>query len=205
MPNSNDTCHLEGVKDISLRSKRLEVVDERENGRARGRYARGEEAFSPLACLLLSRAFFSCAHYIQAPATQATKTLIINSSSALLIVERLLNKLNKSKGAGLDKISSRLIRDCADLISPYISINYFQLSDEWKLTKVTPIFKQGDRSDMNNYRLISVFSAVAKFFERIVYNQISTYLSKSNILSKHQSGFRSLHSTVTALLEATDN
>ena len=37
---------------------RLEVVDERENGRAGGRHARGEGAPSPLACLLLARAFF---------------------------------------------------------------------------------------------------------------------------------------------------
>ena len=67
------------------------------------------------------------------------------------------------------------------------------------------IFKQGDRSDMNSYRLISLISAIAKVFERIVYNQLSSYLSKNNILSKYQSGFRSFHSTVTALLEATDN
>ena len=77
--------------------------------------------------------------------------------------------------------------------------------DDWKLAKVTPIFKQGDRSDMNNYRPISVISAIAKVFERIVYNQLSSYLSENNILSKYQSGFRSFHSTVTALLEATDN
>ena len=58
---------------------------------------------------------------------------------------------------------------------------------------------------MNNYRPISVISAIAKVFERIVYNQLSSYLSVNNILSQHQSGFRSFHSTVTALLEATDN
>ena len=51
----------------SLRSRRLEVVGERENGRARGRHARGE--VSP------SRApVFSCAHHFQAPATQAKKS-----------------------------------------------------------------------------------------------------------------------------------
>ena len=55
---------------------------------------------------------------------------------------------------------------------------------------------------MNNYRPISVISAIAKVFERIVYNQLSSYLSESNILSKY-SGFRSFHSTMTA--EATDN
>ena len=58
---------------------------------------------------------------------------------------------------------------------------------------------------MNNYHPISVISAIGKVFERIVYNQLSSYLSENNILSKYQSGFRSFHSTVTALLEATDN
>ena len=47
-----------------FRSRSLEVVGERENGRARGRHARGE---SP------SRApVFSCANYFQAPAAQAS-------------------------------------------------------------------------------------------------------------------------------------
>ena len=56
---------------FSLRSRRLEVVGERENRCARGRHAR----VSPLACLLLARQFFSCAHYFQAPATQARACL----------------------------------------------------------------------------------------------------------------------------------
>ena len=51
------------LKSSSLSGRRLEEVGERENGRARGRHARGE---SP------SRVpVFSCAHYSQAPATQA--------------------------------------------------------------------------------------------------------------------------------------
>ena len=58
---------------------------------------------------------------------------------------------------------------------------------------------------MNNHRPISVISAVAKVFERIIYDQIYAYLFEHDILSKSQSGFRSIHSTVTALLEATDS
>ena len=42
-------------------------------------------------------------------------------------------------------------------------------------------------------------------FERIVYDQLYNSLTNEDIISNHQSGFRSLHSTVTALLEATDN
>ena len=40
-------------------------------------------------------------------------------------------------------------------------------------------------------------------FERMVYIQLYEYFSSNNILSKYQSGFRPLHSTTTALLDAT--
>jgi len=56
-----------------------------------------------------------------------------------------------------------------------------------------------------NYQPISVISLVAKLFARIVYNQLYNFLISEEIMSKQQSGFRSLHSTVTALLEATDS
>ena len=53
--------HRNRIKRVSLRSRRLEVVGERENGRARGRHA----------CLLACVLFL--AHYFQAPATQAKR------------------------------------------------------------------------------------------------------------------------------------
>jgi len=42
-------------------------------------------------------------------------------------------------------------------------------------------------------------------FESIVYDQLYNFFSSEEILSKQQSGFRSLHSTVAARLEATDS
>ena len=58
---------------------------------------------------------------------------------------------------------------------------------------------------MNNYRPISVISVVAKGFERIIYDQVYAYLSEHSIIWKSQPRFRSIHSTVTSLLEATDS
>ena len=45
---------------------------------------------------------------------------------------------------------------------------------------------------------------VSKIFEKIVFDQLNKYFNDNILLISCQSGFRSLHSTVTALLEATN-
>ena len=71
------------------------------------------------------------------------------------IVCSLLDKLCKSKATGLDKISARLLRCCPDLLSESLtvifncSINTGIFPDEWKCSKVIPLFKHGERGDLN--------------------------------------------------------
>ena len=76
--------------------------------------------------------------------------------------------------------------------------------NDWKLARVVSIFKSGDRSDMNNYRPISIISSVAKIFEKIVCDQLYEYLSFNDLISHHQSRFRPTYSTTTALLDSTN-
>lgn len=140
--------------------------------------------------------------------TPATSTFNLDQIS-LRDVELLLKNIKTNKATGLDKIPCRLVKEAAPVISVslcYIfnnSIRSGVFPGDWKIAKVTPIYKSGPKDNMNNYRPISVISPIAKVFERIVYNQLYDYLQKNNLLSKHQSGFRSCHSTVTSLLDAT--
>ena len=108
----------------------------------------------------------------------------IDSNSKPLTVQKffsLLSKLCKSKATGLDKISERLLREYADLVASSLcaifnrSIISGIFLTEWKSTKVIPLFKQGEHSELNNCRLISIIPVVAKVFERIVYNQFYEY------------------------------
>ena len=73
-----------------------------------------------------------------------------------------------------------------------------------KCAKVVPVHKQGKRNCVDNYRPISIIPAVAKVFERLIYDQVFQYITEKKILINCQSGFRGLHSTVTSLLEATN-
>ena len=61
------------------------------------------------------------------------------------------------------------------------------------------------RTDSLPYRPISVIPVVSKVFEKIVNDQLDQHLNDNELLSSCQSGVRFLHSTITALLEATNN
>ena len=70
------------------------------------------------------------------------------------------------------------------------------------MAKVFPLYKKNDRTEAQNYRPISVLPAISKI---CVHDQLYHYLNSNSLLSKNQSGFRSLHSTVTALLHLTND
>ena len=142
---------------------------------------------------------------------EATKTTFSLKDPPVSVVRKLLVKLNERKDAGLDNIPSRLLKMAGNIIAPSLtqifikSINTGIFPTEWKLARVTPIFKKGKRDDPNNYRPISIIPTAAKIFEKIIYDQLCDYLKDNNLLTHCQFGFRSLHSTLTALVEATNS
>ena len=70
----------------------------------------------------------------------------------------------------------------------------------------TPMFKKGSKHrELGNYRPISVLPLASKIFEKITYHQLYDYLQENSLLNTYQSGFRSMHSTLTVLLETTNN
>ena len=71
--------------------------------------------------------------------------------------------------------------------------------DDWKTSRVVPLFKFDNREEMDNYRPISVLAVISKITEKVVYHQLFSYLNASNPLSSCQSGFRKNFSTETAV------
>ena len=124
-----------------------------------------------------------------------TETSFSLKAPSLNVVYKLLSKLNERKSAGLDNIQNKLLKMAASIVSPSLALIFAKsietgiFSDEWKLARVTPIFKKGKRDDPNNYRPISVIPTVAKIFEKCVCDQLSEYLNANNLLSHCQPGF----------------
>ena len=69
---------------------------------------------------------------------------------------------------------------------------------DWRLHVITPIHKSGDKSSVKNYRPISLLCIISKVLEKIIYDKIISFVSKS--ISPFQFGFRRKHSTLHQLL-----
>ena len=106
-------------------------------------------------------------------------------------------------------ISNSILTFSKDIISNSLSDIFNEsfrqqiFPDEFKVARVTPIHKGGERDDVGNYRPISVLSTVARVFEKLIYAQLYDYLMQNNIVGNKQWRFRSLHSTVLALIDCT--
>ena len=69
---------------------------------------------------------------------------------------------------------------------------------------VTPIHKNGDKLDTNNYRPISILSIMGKCIEYFVSKQLTKYMETNDIFCDNQYGFRKNHSTTFLMLDIFD-
>ncbi len=108
----------------------------------------------------------------------------------------------------LDPIPSHLLQAISPAVVPALthiintSLHTGVFPSAFRQARITPLLKKPtlNPSVLENYRPVSLLPFIAKTLERAVFNQVSAFLTQNNLLDSNQSGFRSGHSTETALL-----
>ena len=86
-------------------------------------------------------------------------------------VSHLLHGLSSNKATGIDKISCKIIKLATLVISDSLTLIFNQaitlssFPDEWKIARVIPLYKNGQRNIPGNYRPMSVLPAISKIME----------------------------------------
>ena len=115
----------------------------------------------------------------------------------------LMSKLQNKNNCGVDKIPDFLIKDCRFILAAPLSViinlaiktSTFPLL--WKQTRIIPVHKKGDKSNVCNYRPIAILNNFSKLFEMIIYNTLLTHTR--SFISNDQHGYMTGRSTVTNL------
>ena len=76
--------------------------------------------------------------------------------------------------------------------------------NKFKLGNIIPVYKNGSRNIISNYRPISLLSVFNKLLEKLMCKRLVSYIDSNNIFSETQFGFCSNHSTDHAILSIVD-
>jgi hypothetical protein len=215
--NSNKERELVDGNDVGKFYKYINNKIVTKNGLTTLKNDRGEPVFKDCEKANLLNTFFSSVFTID---NDSTDHLRDSSDSCPKLhdihfscdkILKVLTKLKPKMSIGPDGFNSLFLKNIASSIAFPLMLIFNQsfcsgsLPSIWKHAIVTPVFKKGLASDVNNYRPISLTCISCKVMESIIKDKMLDYLMAHNRITKQQHGFLSKHSTCTQLIECVND
>lgn len=127
-----------------------------------------------------------------------TQPVVFNTNE----VDSVLKSIKNKKTMGLDNLPQFIFNESRTVIAVHVEdlLNGFAANGlplNLKNSKITALHKKEDKSLACNYRPIANLSALSKVYEKCLLNKLNIELAD---VGSNQHGFRSHHSTETALL-----
>lgn len=119
-------------------------------------------------------------------------------------VLRIVGEMRPTYSVGLDGISSIILKEIIHcIVNPFVDLINESLEsgcfpDILKIAIGQALYKSGDKQNIENYRQLSILSTFSKVIERIVHDQITSFIDGNNLITPSQHGFRIGKSIETA-------
>lgn len=121
-------------------------------------------------------------------------------------VNTILMNLKTDSAVGWDNIPTSFLKLARNELVPIIThlanlcFTKGVFPTALKRSIITPVYKSGDKTEVSNYRPISVLPALSKIVEKLMNSRLINYMNNFNILSSSQFGFRRGRSTEDAVI-----
>jgi hypothetical protein len=118
---------------------------------------------------------------------------------------KAIKLIKTRKSPGTDKLLNEYFIEACDILAGHITVifnfilNTGNFPIAWTKGIIVPLHKKGDKSDIKNYRGITLLSNFAKLFTCVLNQRISKWCEENNTISDAQFGFRKGRSTVDAV------
>ena len=126
-------------------------------------------------------------------------------------VLKLCKDIKISKSSGFEDISTKVFKDAFRVLVPQL-VYLFNLSfrecvfpDRWKQATIVPLHKGGDKTEVGNYRPVSLLPLPGKLIERVVHGKMSAFLEAHGLITDKQGGFRKGFSTASIIVDITNS
>ena len=146
---------------------------------------------------------FTNSSFVLPDAIVTPTTVLSDIDISISDVYNVLINLDPKKAMGIDRIGPGILKHCAQaLCVPLHYLFSFSLCNQcipsiWKVHKITPVFKSGDKHSVANYRPISLLCSVSKVLEHLIYDKIIDFAQPK--ISVAQFGFLRDHSCLQQL------
>ena len=118
--------------------------------------------------------------------------------------------MNGNHACGVDMIDGFSVKLAYPLIEDVIlhlvnlSLTKSHFPQYWKVSRIAPYHKKGDKQLAENYRPVSNLIYIGMICEKAVAEQIFHHFDQNNLWHENHHGFRPNHNTATALISLMD-
>jgi hypothetical protein len=112
-------------------------------------------------------------------------------------IRSIIKGLKTKNSSGYDEIPMKILKISTHyIISPLTHIVNKTLSTGTFPSRLTyahinPIFKDGEMTNIKNYRPISLLTSFSKIFGKVIYKRLYNHFINDNVFAPEQYGFRS--------------
>ena len=120
-------------------------------------------------------------------------------------VQACIKKLKRDKSSGSDNILNEYFLEAGDILLSHLTelfnlvLDSCHFPESWSDGIIIPLFKKGDRTDVKNFRGITLVSCLSKLFTSVLNSRIMKWCDENSKLSDAQFGFRKRFSTTDAI------